>query len=69
MQQLRPVIRQISGNMFIFQPDSAPAHCDGKTIQLLCQDTLDFISARSPNSPDLNPVDYKILTNVRCSIY
>ena len=27
MQKLLPVIRQISGNEFVFQQDSAPAHC------------------------------------------
>jgi len=34
-QKLVPVIRQISGNEFVFQQDSAPAHCARETIELL----------------------------------
>jgi len=63
-QKLLPAIRQISGNEFVFQQDSAPAHRAHETIELLCRDTYapDFISPEQwpPNSPDLNPVDYKI---------
>jgi len=54
---LLAVIRQISGNEFVFQQDSAPAY---ETIELLRWETPDFISPEQwpPNSPDLNPVDY-----------
>ena len=47
---------------FVFQQDSAPAHRAHDTIQLLQQETPDFIGPDlwPPNSPDLNPVDYKI---------
>ena len=47
---------------FVFQQDSAPAHRACDTIQLLQQETPDFIGPDlwPPNSPDLNPVDYKI---------
>ena len=69
MQKLMPVIRQISGNEFVFQQDSAPAHRAHETIELLCRDTYapDFISPEQwpPNSPDLNPVDYKIWATVQ----
>ena len=34
-QKLLPVIRQISGNEFVFQQDSAPAHCAREIIELL----------------------------------
>ena len=62
MQKLLPVIRQISGNEFVFQQDSAQAHRACETIELLRRDMPDFISPEQwpPNSPDLNPVDYKI---------
>ena len=55
-------MRRIAANMFVFQQDSAPAQCARETVQLLQQETLDSISADlwSPNSPNLNPVDYRI---------
>jgi len=34
-QKLLPVIRQISGNEFVFQQDSAPAHHARETIEFL----------------------------------
>ena len=34
-QKLLPVIRHISGNEFVFQQDSAPAHRARETIELL----------------------------------
>jgi len=42
-QQLLPVIRQISGEFFIFQQDSDPAHRARDTINLLERDTPAFI--------------------------
>jgi len=61
-QQLLPAIRQISGEFFIFQQDNAPAHRARDTTNLLERDTPAFISPDlwPPNSPDLNPVDYKV---------
>ena len=61
-QQLLPAIRQISGKFFIFQQDSAPAHRAHDTVNLLERYTPAFISPDlwPPNSPDLNPVDYKV---------
>jgi len=43
-QQLLPAIRQISGEFFIFQQDSAPAHRARETISLLERETPTFIS-------------------------
>ena len=57
-----PTIKHIAGDAFVFQQDSAPARRARDTIQLLEQETPDFIGLDlwPPNSPDLNPVDYKI---------
>ena len=56
------MMRPIAGDTFVFQQDSAPAHRARDTIQLLQQETPAFISPDlwPPNSPDLNPVDYRI---------
>jgi len=45
-----------------FNKTAAPAHRARDTIQLLQRETPDFIGPDlwPPNSPDLNPVDYKI---------
>jgi hypothetical protein len=61
-EKMLPAIKRMSGNMWVFQQDSAPAHRARETIQLLQRETPDFISPElwPPNSPDLNPVDYKI---------
>jgi len=61
-QQLLPAIWEISGEYFIFQQDGAPAQRARETICLLERATPAFISPDlwPPNSPDLNPVDYKI---------
>jgi len=61
-QELLPAIREMSGDFFVFQQDSAPSHRARDTLQLLQRDTPEFIAPDlwPPNSPDLNPVDYKI---------
>ena len=61
-QQLLPAIWQVSGDFFVFQHDGASAHRARETIKMLQWETPAFISPDlwSPNSPDLNPVDYKI---------
>jgi len=66
-----PVICQISVELFIFQQDSDPAHMVRDTISLLERDTPVFISPDlwPPNSPDLNPVDYKIWGVMQHRIY
>jgi len=70
-QQLLPAIRQISGEFFIFQQDSAPAHRACDTINLLERNTPAFISPGlwPLNSPDLNPVDYKVWGVMQHRVY
>jgi len=70
-QQLLPAIWQVSGDFFLFQQDSAPAHRARKTIKLLQWETPAFISPDlwPPNSPDLNPVDYKVWGVMQDRIY
>jgi len=70
-QHLLPAMRHISGETFIFQQDSAPAHRARETIELLSRMTPDFIGPKMgpPNSPDLNPVDYSIWLVVEQRIY
>jgi len=38
-----PVMRRIAGDVFVFQQDSAPAHRARDTVQLLQQQTPEFI--------------------------
>jgi len=38
-KQLLPIIRRISGDMFIFQQDNAPAHRAWDTVELFKRDT------------------------------
>jgi len=58
---------------FIFQQDSAPAHRARDTIALLHRKTPDLISPNQdqwpPNSPDINPVDYKIWAVMQQRVY
>jgi len=58
-------------NEFMFQQDSDPVHRAHETIELSCRETPDFISLEQwpPNSPDLNPVDYKIWATMQQHIY
>ena len=61
-QQILPVKRRVAGNVFVFQQDTAPAHRAHETVQLLQQQTPEFISLDlwPPNRPDLNPVHYRL---------
>ena len=70
-QQLLPAIRQVSGNFFVFQQDSALAHRARKTIKLLQWETPAFMSPNlwPLNSPDPNPVDYKIWGVMQNRVY
>jgi len=56
---------------FIFQQDSAPAHRARDTMALLRRETPDFISPEQwpPNSPAMNPVDYKIWAVMQHRVY
>jgi hypothetical protein len=70
-QHLLPAIKQVSGPLFTFQQDSAPAHRARDTIAFLSRETPDFISPLlwPPNSPDLNPVDYRIWSVLQERVY
>jgi len=50
------------GQQFIFQQDGAPSHAAKSTQQWLAAHCPDFINkdAWPPNSPDLNPLDYRV---------
>ena len=71
MQKLLPAIRQISGDFFVFQQDSAPAHRARDTVDLLRRETPEFIGPDlwPANSPDLNPVDYRIWGLIQERVY
>jgi len=49
MDMLLPDFRSVSGDCFLFQQDSAPAHRARDTVELLRAQTLDFML------PDLWP--------------
>lgn len=70
-QHLLPAMRHISGNMFVFQQDSAPAHRARETVEFLTRNTPSFIDPKMwpPNSPDLNPVDYSIWSIMEQRVY
>jgi len=61
-QQMLPVMRHIAADTYVLQQDSTPAHRARDTVQLLQQETPEVIAPdlRPPNSPDLNPVDYRL---------
>ena len=67
-----PMMREVSGEFFIFQQDSAPGHRARDTVRFLEQTTPAFISPDlwPPNSPDLNPsVEYKTWGIVQQRVY
>jgi transposase len=70
-QQLLPAIRQQSGDYYVFQQDGAPSHRAFDTVEMLRLATPAFIppSLWPPNSPDLNPVDYKIWGVLQDRVY
>jgi len=69
-QGLLPEMRELS-DFFTFQQDSAPAHRVRPAVELLEKEVPDFISLSlwPPNSPDLNPVDYKVWSLVQERVY
>ena len=70
-EKLLPCIKEISGDNFIFQQDSAPAHRARDTIALLRRETPDFILPTSgpQTAQTMNPVDYKIWTVMQQRVY
>jgi hypothetical protein len=71
-QHLPPVIRNLAPEgCFVFQQDSAPARRAKETIEMLTRETPDFVFPTfwPPNSPDLNPVDYKVKNVMQDRVY
>jgi len=54
---------------FIFQQDSAPAHSAKKTVDLSTETPAFIAKVRPPNSPDLNPVNYKVWSVLQEQVY
>jgi len=69
-RDLLPDITQYS-DYFTGQQDRASTHRARETVELLKVETPDFIPQNlwPPNSPDLNPVDYKILGILQERVY
>jgi len=69
-QGLLPEMWELS-DFFTFQQDCAPAHRARPTVELLEKEVPGFISSSlwPLNSPDLNPVDYKIWSLVQERVY
>jgi len=65
------MICDVSGEFFIFQQDSTAAHRALDTVWILELAMPAFIPPDlwPPNSPDLNPVDYKISSVVQQRVY
>src|SRR5207248_9226866 len=61
-QQLTTSYQRVVRRILYFSEDSASAHRPYNTVEMLLFNTPAFISLTlwPPNSPDLNPVDYKI---------
>src|SRR6218665_513401 len=71
MKMMLPAIWEMSSDFFIFQQDSAPAHRAKDTTALLRRETPSFIGPElwPANSPDLNPVDYRIWGLIQERVY
>jgi len=55
-EKLLPCIKEISGDNFIFQQDSTPAHRARDTIALLRPETADYFSRSvAPKQPRYEP--------------
>lgn len=68
---LLPDIRRISGDRFVLQQDGARSHTARHTIQFLDQHVPAYIEPEHwpANSPDLNPVDYRIWGALQQKVY
>jgi len=65
------VVTLSAGDAYVFQQDSAPAHHVRQTVELLQCETLKFVAPDlwPPNSPDLNPVGYRIWDVMQDCVY
>ena len=70
-QQLLPVMCDVSGDFFIFQQDSAPAHWARDTVRFFEQSTPTFIlpDLWPPNNSDLNLVNYKMWSDIQQRVH
>ena len=70
-QQMLQVTKHVPSDTFVFQQGNAPSHRAKDTIKLLQQETSDFVCPDlwPPNSPDLSPVDYKVLGVMQQRVY
>jgi len=64
-------IWRVSGDWYIFQQDSAPAHRARASVEFLEREKPQFILLQlwPPNSPDLNPVDYTVWSILQEKVY
>jgi len=70
LQQLLPVMRDVSGDFLLFQQGSAPAHRACNAVQFFESRPI-FIPPVlwTPTSTDLNPVDYKIWGDIQQHVH
>jgi len=68
-QKLLPAIRSIAGDVFVFQQDNAPAHRARDRVELLRRDQLISPDMLPANSPDRNPVDYRVWGMLQQRVY
>jgi hypothetical protein len=68
---LLPDMREKSQGHWVFQQDSAPAHRAKETIEFLQREVPELIDPDlwPANSPDLNPVDYRVWGNLQEMVY
>src|SRR6218665_893685 len=71
MEKMLPAIWRMSSDLFISRQDSAPAYRAKDIIALLRRETLSFIGLElwPANSPDLNPVDFRIWGLIQERVY
>src|SRR6218665_793530 len=71
MEKMLPAIWGMSNDFFIFQQDRVPALRAKDTIALLRHEKTSFIGPElwPANSPDLNPVDYRIWGLIQERVY
>ena len=70
-QHMLPGIRQLAGEVYVFQQDNAPVHHTRSTVKFLHKEVPDFIPPElwPPYSPDLNPVHYRIWDCMQERVY
>ena len=68
-QKLLPIIRQISGNEFVFQEDIASASRARETIELLRRETPDFISPSAARRGNKAPFIFTPALQKKTTLY